>query len=75
MTLMNDNKAVIGFHMGRLIPEKPLMRRELAELGALWASGRLDPVVDSVFPFERAAEAHRRMQERRNTGKVVLSFP
>jgi NADPH:quinone reductase-like Zn-dependent oxidoreductase len=28
--------------------------------------------VDEVFPFERAADAHRRIEERRNVGKVLL---
>jgi NADPH:quinone reductase-like Zn-dependent oxidoreductase len=31
------------------------------------------PVVAESFPFERAAEAHRFIQDRRNVGKVVLT--
>ncbi|WP_232678984.1 zinc-binding dehydrogenase [Nocardioides sp. R-C-SC26] len=34
--------------------------------------GRLRPHVDSVLPLERAAEAHRRIESRQATGKVVL---
>ena len=30
------------------------------------------PVVAESFPFERAADAHRFIHERRNVGKVVL---
>jgi NADPH:quinone reductase-like Zn-dependent oxidoreductase len=41
-------------------------------LVALWREGRIRPHVDSTFPLERAAEAHRRIQDRRNVGKVVL---
>ncbi len=33
-----------------------------------------DPVVAEAFPFEKAADAHRFIAERRNVGKVVL-FP
>jgi NADPH:quinone reductase-like Zn-dependent oxidoreductase len=38
------------------------------------ASPRLIPVVDSVFPLHKAAEAHRRMEERKNFGKIVLKI-
>lgn len=34
--------------------------------------GRLEPVVDEAFPFDRAADAHRYIGEGRNVGKVVL---
>jgi putative PIG3 family NAD(P)H quinone oxidoreductase len=38
-----------------------------------FADGRFRPLVDSVFPLERAAEAHRRMAENANVGKIVLA--
>ncbi len=38
-----------------------------------FADGRFRPLVDSVFPLERAAEAHRRMAENANVGKIVLT--
>ena len=34
--------------------------------------GRLKPVIDSVFPLERAAEAHARMDAGDHVGKIVL---
>lgn len=34
--------------------------------------GRLRPVLDRVFPFTEAAEAHRYMESNRNFGKIVL---
>jgi putative PIG3 family NAD(P)H quinone oxidoreductase len=34
--------------------------------------GRLRPVIDSVFPLERAAEAHARMESGEHVGKIVL---
>ena len=30
------------------------------------------PVIDSTFPFERAADAHRRMEASEHVGKIVL---
>ncbi|MCD6726352.1 MAG: zinc-binding dehydrogenase [Solirubrobacteraceae bacterium] len=34
--------------------------------------GRLDPVIDSVFPLAAAADAHAHLEERKAFGKVVL---
>ena len=34
--------------------------------------GELKPVVDSVYPLERSADAHRHMESNRNLGKIVL---
>jgi NADPH:quinone reductase len=38
------------------------------------AEGRLKPVIDKVFPFEQAAEAHRRMEAGDHIGKIVLTL-
>ena len=38
-----------------------------------FADGRFRPLVDSVFPLERAADAHRRMAANANVGKIVLT--
>lgn len=37
-------------------------------------AGHLRPVIDSVFPLERAAEAHARMETSEHVGKIVLSI-
>jgi putative PIG3 family NAD(P)H quinone oxidoreductase len=34
--------------------------------------GRLRPVIDRVFPLDRAADAHRRMESGNHVGKIVL---
>jgi NADPH:quinone reductase len=39
----------------------------------LLASGAVRPVVDKVFPLERAAEAHERLEAGRVSGKLVLT--
>jgi NADPH:quinone reductase len=36
--------------------------------------GRLKPVIDAVFPLERAAEAHARMEGGNHVGKIVLEI-
>lgn len=70
--LMNDNKAVAGINIGHLWGEMELLREEMEALVKLYREGHIRPHVDQVFAFERAAEAHRRMQGRQNVGKIVL---
>jgi putative PIG3 family NAD(P)H quinone oxidoreductase len=36
--------------------------------------GKLRPVIDSVFPLSRAAEAHTRMESGEHVGKIVLEI-
>jgi tumor protein p53-inducible protein 3 len=35
-------------------------------------NGELKPIVDSVYPLEKAADAHKHMESNRNIGKIVL---
>ena len=35
-------------------------------------NGDMKPVIDSVFPLSKAAEAHQYMAENRNFGKILL---
>ena len=46
--------------------------REFREIVKLGERGRLRPVVDSVVPLERGAEAFQRMHEGRQLGKLVI---
>lgn len=45
---------------------------ELSTILDLIAWGKIKPVISDVFPLERAAEAHRLLDERANTGKMTL---
>jgi NADPH:quinone reductase-like Zn-dependent oxidoreductase len=72
MAIMNENKGVFGLNMLHWWDREGSLDRVVAPLGDDVASGRLEPVVADAFPFERAADAHRFIHERRNVGKVVL---
>jgi NADPH:quinone reductase-like Zn-dependent oxidoreductase len=72
MGLMDNNRTVSGVNLGHLWGRPDLLREGLDALVALWRSGAVKPRIDGVYPFERAADAHRRITERRNVGKVVL---
>jgi NADPH:quinone reductase-like Zn-dependent oxidoreductase len=37
------------------------------------AAGRAAPVIDSVYPLDRIADAHRRMESNESFGKIVLT--
>lgn len=70
--LMNVNRTVSGVNLGHLWDRPDLLREELQALMSLWHAGAVTPRIDGVYPFDRAADAHRRLGERRNIGKVVL---
>jgi len=43
-----------------------------AKVMPLLREGRVKPVMDSSFPLEKAADAHRRMETSQHIGKIVL---
>jgi NADPH:quinone reductase-like Zn-dependent oxidoreductase len=69
---MSQSKAVIGLNMLTLWDDRKTLEPWIAPLHALMDEGVIRPVVAASFPFDRAAEAHRMLVERRNVGKVVL---
>jgi putative PIG3 family NAD(P)H quinone oxidoreductase len=44
-----------------------------AKVMPLIRDGRVKPLMDSTFPLEKAADAHRRMETSEHIGKIVLS--
>ncbi len=62
-----------------LRPQGDLAKARIAEalLARVWPmieAGRLVPVIDSEFPLEAAAEAHRRIESSGHIGKIVLAL-
>src|SRR5438105_6792096 len=43
-----------------------------AKVLPLLRDGRVKPLIDSTFPLEKAADAHRRMETSEHIGKIVL---
>jgi NADPH:quinone reductase len=43
-----------------------------AKVMPLLRDGRVKPLIDSTFPLEKAADAHRRMETSEHIGKIVL---
>ena len=71
--LMNDNKSVMGMNLLHWWDDRGSLGEVTGPLAELVERGVIKPVVAETFPFERAADAHRYIQERRNVGKVVLT--
>ena len=73
MKMMNSNKSLFGVHMGRL-EDEDIFANHLAELGELMNQGEINPIIDSVWRFEKVADAQMHMHNRKNKGKVLLDF-
>jgi NADPH:quinone reductase-like Zn-dependent oxidoreductase len=58
--------SLIGSYMGP--------KAELLAAAPHFFAGRLQPVVDEVLPLQEAAQAQRRLEEKRQFGKVVLQI-
>jgi len=71
--LLLKNLSVVGAGWGAYVMGKPQLNREIgAAVGKLVDEGFVRPIVGGRFPFERAADALKTLDERRATGKVVL---
>lgn len=49
-------------------------QREFREVIELVFAGKLSPIIDKVFPLEKAADAERYLQEGKQFGKVLLKI-
>ena len=71
--LVGRNIGVHGFFLDRLMTRRPdLVERAARDALRLWESGAVRPIVGAEFPLDQAAEAHRLIESRQSTGKVVL---
>ncbi|MET3576992.1 NADPH2:quinone reductase [Mesorhizobium robiniae] len=66
-----QNQSLRGFALLPLL-SPDVLRASLSELFHLAASRQLAVTQGGRYPLDRAAEAHRSLEERRSTGKVVL---
>ena len=71
--LMTSNKAVFGVHMG-LLEDPAIFKGHLEELSTMLGEGKINPVIDSIWRFERVSEAQMHMHDRKNKGKILLDF-
>jgi NADPH2:quinone reductase len=71
--LIRQNQSILGFSISSLRATQPeRLRVPLRELFALVASGALQVTIGGLFPLAEAAAAHRALEQRTTTGKLVL---
>lgn len=71
--LLGSNQSVIGFYLGGWFAHRP--DKAVAALQLLIGhvlSGRVAVQIGAVLPLSQAAEAHRMLEGRETTGKIVL---
>jgi NADPH:quinone reductase len=72
--LLLNNISVVGVGWGAFwLPRPGYLREQWAEVRPLVESGAIDPPLGSSHALEDAAAALREIDERRATGKVVLT--
>jgi NADPH:quinone reductase len=73
-TVMSKRLLITGSTLrSRSVAEKSSLARAVEQnLWPLFASGQLQPVIDTSFPLELAADAHRLMESGRHIGKILL---
>jgi tumor protein p53-inducible protein 3 len=72
--LMGRRLQLIGSVLrSRSLEEKVEIKEQfMARFWPLLEDGTIQPVIDSVYPIEQANEAHQRMAESKNIGKIIL---
>lgn len=63
--LFTRQLSLLGSYMGR--------KAELLRAAQFFFAGELKPIVDATFPLSDAADAHRRLENRQQFGKIVLT--
>jgi NADPH2:quinone reductase len=59
----------------RSVPDKAAIARAVERsVWPLIVAGKVSPVMDKVFPFRQAADAHARMESSVHIGKIVLGM-
>jgi NADPH2:quinone reductase len=66
--------SVHGLWLSRLAERESIMSPAWQRLASWIAESKLKPLVGTVLPLERAAEAYRLMQQRKSIGKIVLEI-
>ena len=73
--MIRKSFGVLGLHLGWLFTKaKEDLLPIKDKLLEIVEEHKITPVIDSVFPLERVADAHRRIESRENIGKVVLKI-
>ena len=73
LSLMSSNKSAFGVNLGHMWHESDMILSWMEILLKGVADGWVRPHVDKSFPLAQVGEAQTYIEERKNTGKVVLT--
>jgi NADPH2:quinone reductase len=73
--LMRRCHSIVGFYLPQIMGRPNLFVPSLREMLGWISSGDLEIVIGARYPLEDAAEAHRALEERETTGKIILNPP
>ena len=66
-------RSVTGFSIFAYLAFPEMIQSTLTEIIGFVLSGKLNLQIGAVLPLSQAAEAHRLVEGRKSTGKVVLN--
>jgi NADPH2:quinone reductase len=72
--LYAKSASIQGLWLTYLSQKPEVMQPAWIQLSEWIAQRKLTPVIGHVFPFDRAAEAYKLLQEGKNYGKVILKI-
>ena len=72
--VLGKSLRIIGSRLrSRPLEQKIEITRRFADrFWPMFAAGRLQPVIDTVYPIQEVGAAHDYVRENKNTGKVIL---
>ncbi len=71
-SLAETDIKTIFWNQLRIIGSTMANRKEFAEVMGLIFEGKLNPVIDSVFPLDQASQAYQRLQDGAQSGKILI---
>ncbi|MEW6364559.1 MAG: zinc-binding dehydrogenase [Acidobacteriota bacterium] len=74
LKMIGQNRTLAGFNLFHLSSRPDILREAAEALLRLRADGAVRPRIGLSLPLEKAAEAHRRMQQRETIGKIILTL-
>jgi len=71
-TLWSGSPQAMITNEWEILGSRNVTKRELAEVVALVAAGRVKPIVTGTYPLEEAESLHQRLRKQETIGRVVL---
>ncbi|HEX7775103.1 MAG TPA: NADPH:quinone oxidoreductase family protein [Parvibaculum sp.] len=70
--LTNGSHSVIGFYINNYVDVPGLIQSTMNEVMGHVMAGKIAPQIGAVLPLSKVVEAHRLIEGRQTTGKIVL---